>query len=256
MSQTVLIKRSSVAAKVPTTAQLSLGELALNTYDGKLYLKKNVLGVESVVEVGAITVSGDATGSGNGSITLTLANSGVAAGTYPKVTVDAKGRVTSGASLAASDIPALDWSKITSGKPTTLAGYGITDAATSTHAHNIISANDTRSTNPSPWTYPGLSLHLKSNTTDSLVDGGTYHAVLNIAQWTDSSGGASHQLGMVDSNHVYHRSTIDGTTFTSWERIIKVNPSTPKDGDVKVVGSVVSVYAGGAWRQVFPAVYS
>ncbi len=32
------------------------------------------------------------------------------------------------ASLAASDVPNLDWSKITSGKPTTLAGYGITDA--------------------------------------------------------------------------------------------------------------------------------
>lgn len=31
-------------------------------------------------------------------------------------------------SLAASDIPSLPWSKITSGKPTTLAGYGITDA--------------------------------------------------------------------------------------------------------------------------------
>lgn len=31
-------------------------------------------------------------------------------------------------SLTASDIPNLDWSKITSGKPTTLSGYGITDA--------------------------------------------------------------------------------------------------------------------------------
>ncbi len=31
-------------------------------------------------------------------------------------------------SLAASDVPNLDWSKITSGKPTTLSGYGITDA--------------------------------------------------------------------------------------------------------------------------------
>lgn len=29
--------------------------------------------------------------------------------------------------LVANDIPGLDWSKITSGKPTTLAGYGITD---------------------------------------------------------------------------------------------------------------------------------
>lgn len=33
-------------------------------------------------------------------------------------------------SLAANDVPNLDWSKITSGKPTTLSGYGITDAYT------------------------------------------------------------------------------------------------------------------------------
>ena len=31
-------------------------------------------------------------------------------------------------SLVANDIPSLDWAKITTGKPTTLAGYGITDA--------------------------------------------------------------------------------------------------------------------------------
>jgi hypothetical protein len=40
-------------------------------------------------------------------------------------------------SLLAADIPVLDWSKITTGKPTTLAGYGITDAALSTHNHTI-----------------------------------------------------------------------------------------------------------------------
>lgn len=52
------------------------------------------------------------TGSGNISFATTLANSGVTAGTYRSVTVDAKGRVTAGTN------------------PTTLAGYGITDAAT------------------------------------------------------------------------------------------------------------------------------
>ena len=61
------------------------------------------------------------------STTFDLSDIG-SAGTYPKVTVDAKGRVTSGTTLSASDIPNLDWSKITSGKPTTLSGYGITDA--------------------------------------------------------------------------------------------------------------------------------
>jgi len=57
-----------------------------------------------------ITLSGDATGSGTTAITVALANSGVTAGTFRSVTVDAKGRVTAGTN------------------PTTLAGYGITDA--------------------------------------------------------------------------------------------------------------------------------
>lgn len=39
-----------------------------------------------------------------------------------------------GVTLAATDIPALDWSKITTGKPTTLGGFGIGDAYTKTAA--------------------------------------------------------------------------------------------------------------------------
>lgn len=56
-----------------------------------------------------ITLSGDVTGSGATAITTTLANSGVTAGTYRSVTVDAKGRTTAGTN------------------PTTISGYGITD---------------------------------------------------------------------------------------------------------------------------------
>jgi hypothetical protein len=58
-----------------------------------------------------ITISGDASGSGTVSVTLTLASVGTA-GTYTKVTTDAKGRVTSGTTLAASDIPTLTAAKI------------------------------------------------------------------------------------------------------------------------------------------------
>lgn len=64
-----------------------------------------------------ITVDGDASGSGTTHISLTLATTGITAGTYPKVTVDSKGRVTGGQTLLESDIPALDYSKITSGQP-------------------------------------------------------------------------------------------------------------------------------------------
>ncbi|MDF0606615.1 hypothetical protein HZU77_013275 [Neisseriaceae bacterium TC5R-5] len=84
----------------------------------------------------AITISGDAglsfklDGSADISAQLTLANTTVKAGSYSVITVDSKGRATAGRALEANDFPALDWSKITTGKPTTLAGYGITDAAT------------------------------------------------------------------------------------------------------------------------------
>jgi uncharacterized cupin superfamily protein len=59
-----------------------------------------------------ITVSGDASGSGTTSISLTLANSGVSAGTTSGITVDAKGRITAITGLGASDIPTLTAAKI------------------------------------------------------------------------------------------------------------------------------------------------
>lgn len=46
-----------------------------------------------------------------------MANSGVTAGTYKSVTVDSKGRVTNGTN------------------PTTISGYGITDAYTKTETN-------------------------------------------------------------------------------------------------------------------------
>ncbi len=51
MVNTLLVKRTTVAGRVPTTAQLAAGELAVNVTDGKLYLKKSVSGVESIVDV-------------------------------------------------------------------------------------------------------------------------------------------------------------------------------------------------------------
>lgn len=66
MANTIQLRRSAVASAVPTTAQLALGELAINTYDGKLYLKKNN-GTESIVEIGA------GGGGGGGNTFLTIA---------------------------------------------------------------------------------------------------------------------------------------------------------------------------------------
>lgn len=69
-----------------------------------------------------ITLTGDASGSGSTSIAVTLVNSGVTAGTYTKVTVDAKGRVTLGASLSSADLPTYTGT-LTSSQVTTALGF-------------------------------------------------------------------------------------------------------------------------------------
>ena len=51
----IRLRRSATQGAIPTTSSLDLGELAINTYDGKLYLKKSVSGTETIVEVGAGT---------------------------------------------------------------------------------------------------------------------------------------------------------------------------------------------------------
>ena len=90
----------AIAALSATTGFLK--KTAANTWalDTATYLTGNQ----------SISYTGDATGSGTTSVALTLANSGVTAGTYPKVTVDAKGRVTAGAALVAGDVPTLNQS--------------------------------------------------------------------------------------------------------------------------------------------------
>jgi hypothetical protein len=50
MANTIKIKRSAVAGKAPAVGDLDLGELALNTYDGKLYTKRDN-GTASIVEL-------------------------------------------------------------------------------------------------------------------------------------------------------------------------------------------------------------
>jgi phage-related tail fiber protein len=75
-----------------------------------------------------ITITGDASwtvsfdGSANVSAALTLANSGVTAGEYPVVTVDAKGRVTDGRALVEADLPnGITSAKVASAASITLA---------------------------------------------------------------------------------------------------------------------------------------
>ncbi len=57
MAQTIKLRRSSTEGKVPTTAQLALGELAINTYDGRIFFEKNdgSAAIQHIVTTDSIT---------------------------------------------------------------------------------------------------------------------------------------------------------------------------------------------------------
>ena len=113
-------------AGFPVTGETSKIYVALDTnkiyrWSGSAYIEISPVAGNSdtatkLATARSISATGDATwsvsfdGSANVSSALTLATTGVSAGTYKSVTVDTKGRITAGTN------------------PTTLSGYGITDA--------------------------------------------------------------------------------------------------------------------------------
>ena len=94
MAQIVRLRRSSVLGKKPTNAQLELGELSINTGDGKVFLAKSGSGGPSIEEListntvntGSINLIGDITASnfvGNGSgITNVISSSYAVSSSY------------------------------------------------------------------------------------------------------------------------------------------------------------------------------
>jgi len=68
MSSTIKIKRSAVAGKSPTTANLDTGELALNTSDGRLYSSSGSQVFEVGANVHSLSVGAGGLSIGNSSI--------------------------------------------------------------------------------------------------------------------------------------------------------------------------------------------
>jgi len=104
MSTTIKLRRSAVAGRIPTTSQLELGELAINTNDGKIYFKKydTAANTESII---------DTLDYNNLSNTAT----GVVSGTYgsssqiPILTIGEDGRVTSASNTAVAGVDDFTW---------------------------------------------------------------------------------------------------------------------------------------------------
>lgn len=51
MSQLVKLKRSAIEGKIPFVGDIELGEVAINTFDGRMFIKKDD-GNQEVIEIG------------------------------------------------------------------------------------------------------------------------------------------------------------------------------------------------------------
>lgn len=167
----------------------------------------------------SITVSGDATGTGSTAITLALANSGVTAGTYHSVTVDAKGRVTAGTN------------------PTTLTGFGITDGLANTGGS--VTGTLTFSGGATVTGLPTPSAN--GDAASKIYVDGAVASVAQGASWKSNAQAAS-----TGNLTLSGTQTIDGYTAVAGDRVLAKDQTTASENGVYVV-------AAGAWTRAVDA---
>lgn len=164
----------------------------------------------------SISFSGDASGSGTTSVTLTLASVGTA-GTYTKVTTDAKGRVTSGTTLSATDIPTLTASKI-SDFDTQVRTSRVDQLATPTASVSFGSQNITNLADP---------VNAQDAATKNYVDA--------TAQGLDVKG--SVKAATTANITLSGAQTIDGIALVAGDRCLVKNQTTTSQNGIYVVAA-------------------
>ena len=111
MSSIVQLKRSALSGKVPGTGSLNLGELALNTYDGKIFFRRSgstdtiqeVL-TTNVTNTGSVTITGTLTAE---SIRTNLTGSFGSLKVNDTLTVNHGETIISGSALVTNDLTIL-----------------------------------------------------------------------------------------------------------------------------------------------------
>ncbi len=160
-------------------------------------------------------LTGDVTASGPGSAGATLANVGTA-GTYPKVTVNAKGLVTSGTTLSSGDIP--NNAANTSGSAASLS-TALPLSGLATQAADTFVANDIGSS-AAPTAITATQATALLNTFTSSLQGlapssggGTTNFLRADGSWAAPPGNAGTvtSVGLADSTGLFN---VTGTPIT------------------------------------------
>lgn len=98
MASSIILKKSSVAARVPVTGDLAYGELALNYADGALYYKRSDNTIQNLISTGGVSSFNTRTGA----ITLQSSDVTGALGYTPYNATNPSGYLTTNQSITVS----------------------------------------------------------------------------------------------------------------------------------------------------------
>lgn len=223
----IKLKRSSTAGKAPVAGDLEPGELAVNTWDGKLYLKKND-GADAIIEVGPVRSVAGRSGA------VTLAKTDVGLGNADNTSDAAK--PVSTATQAALD-----------GKANASHGHAIADVT------GLQTALDGKAPLASPAltgtpTAPSASAY--ADTTQIATTAQVYDTVTTVPE--NAQTGTSYTLALLDAGRMVTLNNASAINLTiPTESVVAFPVDTRIDilqygaGQVTVGGAGVTIRSSG-----------
>lgn len=220
-------------------------QVGLDNVDNTADIDKNVLSATKWTTARTISSTGDvdwsvsADGSADVTGVATLTNSGVIAGVYKSVSVDSKGRVTNGTN------------------PTTISGFGITDAYTKTEVQTVlpkVGLDVTNTTTPSDtgqmaWNQTEQTLDINLGNGVVLQTGQEFLIpVRNNTVSTITNMTVCMATGSIGNSGRITVAPMDGTTQSNADKIIGVatqDIAPGADGFVTITGKIRGVDTSG-----------
>ena len=240
MAVNIKLKRSAVPGNTPTTTQLELGELALNTYDGKAFFKQQIGATETIVTLATTAGSGSSVVSASYALNASNANTAsyaTNAGSANNATSASYSNNSTSASYSsyaddASTANIANYANNAGNADTaTSASYSSTSTSAS-YATNATSASYALNATTASYAPSALSASYSSTSTSA-----SYSSTSTSASYSSTSTSASYALDATTASYSLTSSYADSFTVAGTLTAQKIIVQTITSSTEYVSGS-------------------